>query len=79
MTSAGLGFYALTLYLRTLTEERGFSVSSVSGATALFFETEGDPEKLGPMVEEMMANVVACLDLERLRSTTMSEYLVTSL
>lgn len=36
-TSAGLGFYALTVYLRTLTEERGFSVSSVSGATAVFF------------------------------------------
>ena len=41
MTSAGLGFYALTLYLRTLTEERGFSVSSVSGATALFFVVSG--------------------------------------
>lgn len=36
-TSAGLGFYSLTVYLRTLTEERGFSVSSVSGATAVFF------------------------------------------
>lgn len=41
MTSAGFGFYALTLYLRTLTEERGFSVSSVSGATALFFVVSG--------------------------------------
>ena len=41
MTSSGLGFYALTLYLRTLTEERGFSVSSVSGATALFFVVAG--------------------------------------
>ena len=36
-TSAGLGFYALTVYLRTLTDERGFSVSSISGATAVFF------------------------------------------
>lgn len=44
----------------------------------LFFETGGDPERLGPMIEEMMANVTACLDLERLRSTTMSEYLVRS-
>ena len=41
MTSAGLGFYALTLYLRTLHEERGFSVSSVSSATALFFVVSG--------------------------------------
>ena len=41
MTSAGLGFYALTLYLRTLTDERDFSVSSVSGATALFFVVSG--------------------------------------
>ena len=40
-TSSGLGFYALTLYLRTLTDERGFSVSSVSGATALFFVVSG--------------------------------------
>src|SRR5215210_7951136 len=41
MTSSGLGFYALTLYLRTLTDEEGFSVSSVSGATALFFVVSG--------------------------------------
>jgi MFS family permease len=41
MTASGLGFYALTLYLRRLTDERGFSVSSVSGATALFFVVSG--------------------------------------
>ncbi len=41
-----------------------------------FFNTGGDADKLGPMVEEMMTNVTACLDLARLRSTTMSEYLV---
>ncbi len=40
-TSSGLGFYALTLYLRTLTDVRGFSVSSVSGATAVFFVVSG--------------------------------------
>ena len=40
-TSAGLGFYTLALYLRTLTAEAGFSVSSVSGATALFFVVSG--------------------------------------
>jgi MFS family permease len=41
MTSSGLAFYALTLYLRTLTDVRGFSVSAVSGATALFFVVSG--------------------------------------
>jgi MFS family permease len=41
MTSSGLGFYALTLYLRRLTDERGFSVSSVSGATAVYFVASG--------------------------------------
>ena len=40
-TSSGLGFYALSLYLETLTGDRGFSVSSVSGATALFFVVGG--------------------------------------
>jgi MFS family permease len=40
-TSSGLGFYALTLYLRTLTDVGGFSVSSVSGATAVFFIVSG--------------------------------------
>ena len=41
MTASGLGFYALTLYLEALTDERGFSVSSVSGATAWFFIVSG--------------------------------------
>lgn len=40
-TSSGLGFYSLSLYLETLTNDRGFSVSSVSGATALFFVVAG--------------------------------------
>ena len=41
MTASGLGFYALTLYLEALTDERGFSISSVSGATAWFFIVSG--------------------------------------
>lgn len=41
MTASGLGFYALTLYLDALTDDRGFSVSSVSGATAWFFVVSG--------------------------------------
>ena len=45
----------------------------------LFFNGGGDPDRVRAHLEEMMTNVVACLDLERLRSTTMSEYLVRSL
>ena len=55
--------------------EEAWASAEVVADPMLFFETGGDPDKLGPMVEEMMANVVACLDLEKLRSTTMSEYL----
>jgi len=42
----------------------------------LFFNAEGDPARMQAHVEEMMANVTACLDLARLRSITMSEHLV---
>jgi MFS family permease len=35
--SAGLGFYGLALYLKTLTDQRGFKVSEVSLATSLFW------------------------------------------
>jgi hypothetical protein len=56
--------------------EEGWASAEVVADPMLFFETGGDPAKLGPMVEEMMVNVVACLDLDRLRSTTMSEYLL---
>ncbi|HUF32929.1 MAG TPA: MFS transporter [Acidimicrobiales bacterium] len=39
--ASGLGFYNLTVYLRALTTEQGFSVGGVSGATAVFFLTSG--------------------------------------
>jgi hypothetical protein len=45
----------------------------------LFFNGGGDPAVVREHLEEMMANVAACLDLEKLRSTTMSEYLVRTL
>ncbi len=44
----------------------------------LFFNAGGDPAVMNANVEEMMGSVVACLDLDRLRSTTMSEYLLKS-
>jgi hypothetical protein len=42
----------------------------------LFFNAEGDPQRCRDHIAEMLANVEACLDLGRLRSTTMSEHLV---
>ena len=41
LVTAGLGFYGLPVYLRTLTAEQGFSVGAVSGATAVFFLVSG--------------------------------------
>ena len=45
----------------------------------LFFDAGGDPAVMNANIETMMGNVIACLDLDRLRSTTMSEYLLKSL
>jgi hypothetical protein len=42
----------------------------------LFFNADGDPARLQANLDRMMANVTACLDLARLRSVTMSEYLL---
>jgi MFS family permease len=39
--AAGIGFYGLSVYLRALTVEQGFSVGAVSGATAGFFVVGG--------------------------------------
>jgi MFS family permease len=40
-TSAGLGFYNATVYLRALVTERGFALGAASGATAVFFLVSG--------------------------------------
>jgi hypothetical protein len=45
----------------------------------LFFNADGDPQRCRDHIAEMMANVEGCLDLARLRSTTMSEHLVREL
>ncbi len=39
--SSGLGFYSVAVFLEALTSHQGFSVSAVSGATALLFVTSG--------------------------------------
>ena len=44
----------------------------------LFFNA-GTDEELGANVTRMLDSVSACLDLTRLRSSTMSEYLVAPL
>lgn len=42
----------------------------------LFFNAGGDVEQMNRNVERMMGSVTACLDLDRLRSTTMTEFLL---
>ena len=58
--------------------EEGWPSAEHVADPMLFFNTGGDPAALGPLVEEMLANVNACLDLTRFRSSTMSEYFVRS-
>jgi len=36
----------------------------------LFFNADGDPQRCRDNIAEMLANVEQCLDLARLRSTT---------
>ena len=48
-------------------------------ADPMLFFNAGSPEELQANVGRMIESVSACLDLGRLRSTTMSEYLVQSL
>jgi hypothetical protein len=42
----------------------------------LFFSADGDPAVLQANVTAMLDSVTACLDLDRLRNMTMSEYLI---
>ncbi|HEY5024887.1 MAG TPA: hypothetical protein VII76_07915 [Acidimicrobiales bacterium] len=45
----------------------------------LFFNAHGDPAVLSANITAMLDSVNACLDLARIRNTTMSEYLVKTL
>ena len=45
----------------------------------LFFNADDDPDVLTAHITSMLDSVNACLDLDRIRNTTMSEYLVRSL
>jgi hypothetical protein len=43
----------------------------------LFFNADGDTDRLHANISAMLESVTACLDLDRLRNVTMSEYLLT--
>jgi hypothetical protein len=58
--------------------EEGWPSAQHVADPMLFFNAGGDPEVMNRNLETMMGNVIACLDLDRLRSTTMSEYLLKS-
>jgi hypothetical protein len=45
----------------------------------LFFNADGDPDRLASNINSMLKSVTACLDLGRLRNSTMSEYLISAL
>lgn len=45
----------------------------------LFFNADGDRERLSRNIRTMLESVNSCLDLERLRNSTMSEYLMSGL
>ncbi len=59
--------------------EEGWPSAAHVADPMLFFNAEGDPQRCRDNLAEMLANVESCLDLARLRSTTMSEHLVRTL
>jgi hypothetical protein len=59
--------------------EEGWPSAAHVADPMLFFNADGDPQRCRDNLAEMLANVEACLDLARLRSTTMSEHLVRTL
>jgi MFS family permease len=54
--SSGFGFYGLAIYLRALVDERGFSTTSVSLGTSLFFI-------VGGLAGRLMARLIDTRDL----------------
>jgi len=61
-----------------IVEEAWPSIDHVANPM-LFFNAGDDVERLAANINAMLESVTACLDLHRLRNTTMSEYLVTTL
>jgi hypothetical protein len=56
--------------------EEGWPSAAHVADPMLFFNADGDPQRCRDNIAAMLANVESCLDLARLRSTTMSEYLL---
>jgi hypothetical protein len=56
--------------------EEGWPSAAHVADPMLFFNADGDPAVMQANLAQMMANVSACLDLNRLRSVTMSEHFV---
>jgi hypothetical protein len=59
--------------------EEGWPSAQHVADPMLFFNADGDPERCREHIARMMASVEVCLDLNRLRSTTMTEYFVKTL
>ncbi len=59
--------------------EEGWPSAAHIADPFLFFNADGDRERMQANVARMLTNVEACLDLSRLRSTTMSETFVRSI
>ncbi|MDQ2648574.1 MAG: hypothetical protein M3Z03_03340 [Actinomycetota bacterium] len=58
--------------------EEGWPSAAHVADPMLFFNADGDPRRCNEHIARMMASVEGCLDIDRLRSTTMSEYFVVS-
>jgi len=59
MTSAGLGFYGLAVYLKAVTREKGFSTGPASLGSSLFFVVAGVVGRLiGPVIGRRDVRVV---------------------
>lgn len=62
MTSAGLGFYGLAVYLNTFSRELDWKVSSVSLATTVFFLVSGVAGVVvARLIERVDARIVICV------------------
>jgi hypothetical protein len=59
--------------------EEGWPSAAHVADPMLFFNADGDALRCNQNIERMMASVEGCLDLTRLRSTTMTEHFVRSL
>jgi MFS family permease len=62
MTSAGLGFYGLSVYLEAVTSEKGFKTGPASLGSSLFFIVAGITGRLiGPVIGRRDIRVVVCI------------------